>query len=76
MAARGRPLTEVLGDAALQVLHGGGGSHADDPRVFESLPGCQTLTGVHSQHTVNEVLRQVGYAGPWLTEIERATWKA
>lgn len=39
VATRGRPLQEVLGDAALQVLHGRGGGHADDPGVLEGLAG-------------------------------------
>lgn len=39
MATRGRPLQEVLRYGALQVLHGGGGSHAHNPGVFEGLAG-------------------------------------
>lgn len=66
VAARRRPLQEVLGDGALQVLHGRRSGHADDPRVLEGLSSCQPLTWVHRQHTVNEVLCQVGHTWPGL----------
>ena len=66
VAARRRPLQEVLGDGALQVFHGGRGGHADHPGVLQRLAGRQTLAGVHRQHPLDEVLGQVGHAGPGL----------
>lgn len=66
MATRRRPLQEVLGDAALQVLHGRGGRHADDPGVLEGLAGRETLAGLHRQDPLHKVFGQVGHAGPRL----------
>lgn len=66
VAARGRPLQEVLGDAALQVLHGGRRRHADDPGVFEGLTSCETLAGVHGENPLHKVFGQVRDTGPRL----------
>lgn len=66
VAARRRPLEEVLGDATLQVLHGGRRGHADDPRVLQGLSGGQPLAGVHRQDPLHKILGQVGHAGPRL----------
>lgn len=66
VAAGGRPLQEVLGYTALEVLHGRRRSHADDPGMLEGLAGRESLAGVHRQNPFHEVLGQVGHAGPWL----------
>lgn len=71
VAARRRPLQEVLGDAALQVLHGGRGGHADHPGVLEGLARREPLAGVHRQDALHEVLGQVGHAGPRLGARDR-----
>lgn len=72
MAARRRPLEEVLRYAALQVLHGGGRGHANDPRVLQGLSGCEPLAGVHRQDPLDKILGQVGHAGPRL-QIDETT---
>ena len=66
VAARRGSLQQVLGDGALQVLHGGAGRHAHHPGVLEGLAGGQPLAGVHRQHALHKVLGQVGHAGPRL----------
>lgn len=66
LAARRRPLEQVLRDAALEVLHGRRSSHANNPWVLERLTGRQPVARVHSEHAVNEVLRQVRHTRPWL----------
>lgn len=78
LAARRCPLEQVLRNAAMQVLHGRRGSHANNPGVLERLAGRQPLTRVHSEHTVNEVLCQVGHTRPWLGwgEQKKTKWKA
>lgn len=77
VAARRRPLEEVLRYATLQVLHGGGRGHANDPRVLQGLSGCKPLAGVHRQDPLNKILGQVGHAGPWLHRDETVNkWAA
>lgn len=71
VAAWWRSLQEVLGNGTLQVLHGGGSSHADNPRVFKCLARSQTLSGIHREDTVNEVLSKIGNTRPWLSENRR-----
>lgn len=66
VAARRRTLQEVLRNTALEVFHGRGGRHADDPRVLEGLAGRQPLAGVHRQNALHKVFGQVGHARPRL----------
>lgn len=66
LAAGGGSLEKVLGDGTVQVLHGGGGRHADHPGVLQGLKGCHPVAGVHREQAVDEVLGQVGHAGPGL----------
>lgn len=73
LAAGGRPLEKVLGDGTVQVLHGGGGCHADHPRVLQGLQGRHPVAGVHRQQAVDEILGQVGHARPGLKH-KRGGW--
>lgn len=66
LAAGRCPLEKVLGDGAVQVLHGGGGCHADHPGVLQGLEGGHPVAGVHRQQAIDEILGQVGHAGPGL----------
>ena len=62
----GRSSTEVLGDGAVQVLHGGTGCHGDNPVMTEGLSSSHAGAGVRGQQTLDKVLCQVGHGGPGL----------
>lgn len=66
LAAGRCPLEKVLGDGTVQVLHGGRGCHADHPGVLQGLKGRHPVTGVHREQAIDEILGQVGHAGPGL----------